>query len=290
MSKSIECKRSPRIINTDCVIAMALYSEDRAEWLRDAIRSILSQSFNDFVFIIVIDGPVSVDLKNALFTEVGDDERVGVFEFSENRGLSAAMNYAIEWSEFLTPKFFFRMDADDISHQQRLQEQIDFLKKHHNVDVLGSSLYEIDELSRQVGKRVLPHKHEKIKKMIFTRCPLNHPTVCIRYNVFKSGFRYDESLKNTQDYFLWINLMQAGFKFANLKEPLLHFRRVNNFYKRRGFNKSLNEFRARRLAMKKLNKYRFRYAFYAVSVLIVRMMPPPIIRFAYAIDRLLLRH
>ncbi len=290
LSDLIECTRAPVQKHTDCVVAMAIYSGDHPDWINTAVKSILTQSFGDFVFLILIDGPVSQEVRCALMNAISGDDRVGVFECKQNLGLSTAMNYAIDWSKSLQPLYFFRMDADDISHSERLQTQIDYLSSNKDVDILGTSLFEIDEEGQKVGKRVLPRKHEKIKKMIFTRCPLNHPTVCIRYNVFASGLRYDESLKNTQDYFFWITLMKAGFRFANLKKPLLDFRRVNNFYKRRGFSKSLNEFKARRTAMKEMNKYRLRYIFYALSVLAIRMMPSPMIRLAYAIDRIILRH
>ncbi|GLR70855.1 glycosyltransferase [Agaribacter marinus] len=290
MSDLIECIKAPEQKRTECVVAMSVYRGDNPDWVKEAIDSIKLQSFSDFILLIVIDGPISEKLQGAVFNAVEADTRIGIFKSEVNRGLSAAMNFAVDWSKSVNPRLFFRMDADDISHSHRIQTQYDFMMKHNGVHVLGSSLFEIDETGRQVGKRVLPKSHEKIRKMIFTRCPLNHPTVCIRYDVFNSGIRYSENLMNTQDYFLWITLMKANYKFANLRKPLLSFRRVNNFYKRRGVSKSINEFRARRAAMRELQKYRLRYFVYALSVLFIRMLPSPLVRLAYSIDRLILRH
>jgi hypothetical protein len=117
---------------------------------------------------------------------------------------------------------------------------------------------------------------------------MNHPTVVFRYSVFEQGFKYRENLLNTQDYFLWIELSAAGFQFANLSEKLLRFRRVNDFYKRRGLQKTINEFKARMFAMRALNKFSISNLLYAISVLTLRLMPPIIVKFAYKLDRLFL--
>ena len=102
------------------------------------------------------------------------------------------------------------------------------------------------------------------------------------------GHRYLTNMLNTQDYFLWIALAKDGCKFANVKEPLLHFRRINGFYKRRGRGKSLNEFKARLLAMDGLKQRTLQNYCYALFVLTLRMMPSWVIKVAYKADRFIL--
>lgn len=160
--------------------------------------------------------------------------------------------------------------------------------EHQHVAVLGSGLTEVNEDGNKVGARVMPASHKQIIKMLPRRCTLNHPTVAIRYQVFEKGFRYDAHLKNTQDYFLWIELAKEGFVFRNLKDKLLDFRRVNDFYKRRGLSKSINEFKARFFAMWALKKMSPLNMVYALAVLLLRMMPPQMVKLAYKLDRLLL--
>lgn len=80
-----------------------------------------------------------------------------------------------------------------------------------------------------------------------------------------------------------------GAKIANLSEPLLKFRRVNGFYKRRGRGKSINELKARFQAMKMLNQWSILNISYALMVFILRMMPEDVLKFAYKIDRRLIR-
>ncbi|MGS2719924.1 glycosyltransferase [Paraglaciecola aestuariivivens] len=267
---------------------MAVYSEDRLEWVTEAVKSMLAQTYQDFSFVIVIDGPVAAELKDYLLDIAQQHTAVLLIENKVNQGLSASMNFVIELGLSHQAQYFFRMDADDISAANRLEKQIAYFEAHADVSVLGTALTEINEKGKAVGKRKLPLRHKHIAKYLPKRCAINHPTVAVRFAVFAAGHRYREELMNTQDYFLWIDLMSDGYKFANLAEKLLNFRRVNDFYKRRGLNKSLNEFKARFYAMKKLKRYSIGNLLYAFLVLLLRLMPSKIVKVAYKLDRFLL--
>ena len=267
---------------------MAVYQADNAKWLKDAIESITDQTYTDFLFIIVIDGPVPESVTRVLQDAAKSDIRIILARNSHNIGLASSMNSAIEFGLQFNPSFFIRMDADDISEAHRLLRQITYLKKHSNISVLGSALTEINESGRKVGARVMPASHKQITRILPRRCALNHPTVVIRYDVFHDGHRYDGDLTNTQDYFFWITLASEGYIFRNLKDRLLKFRRVNNFYKRRGLSKSLNEFKARIYAITKLKQFSPYNFFYACGVLSLRLMPGKVVKLAYRLDRHLL--
>lgn len=272
----------------ESVVGLAVYHGDRDMWLKQAVTSILNQTYSHFIFVIIIDGPTRSSLRDIIYQYAREDGRIVVIESEKNVGLATCMNFVIDWSLNLNAKFFFRMDADDVSHEDRLERQTSYLNAHQNVAVLGSALTEINEMGEKVGKRVMPGSHKKIVSMLPRRCSLNHPTVAIRFEVFRQGFRYESHLRNTQDYFFWVRLAREGYLFRNLKEPLLDFRRVNDFYKRRGLSKSLNEFKARMFAMWHLKKVSPHNFLYAVSVLVLRLLPSPLVKLAYKIDRVLL--
>ncbi|MEL0649176.1 glycosyltransferase [Pseudoalteromonas agarivorans] len=270
------------------VCGMSVYINDRAEWVQQAVESILSQTLPPDLFVIVLDGKVPDDISIYL-TQVEKAHANLVLVYGlKNQGLSVCMNYIIDMTLALKPKYFFRMDADDISVPHRFEKQIRLLDKHQEVDVLGSALWEVDEEGNRAGIRRLPLTHSKLLASFSRRCPINHPTVAIRYEVFIRGHRYMPNILNTQDYFLWIALASDGCKFANVKEPLLHFRRINGFYKRRGRGKSVNEFKARLLAMELLSQRSLQNYSYALLVLSLRMMPAWGIKLAYKADRFLL--
>ncbi|QDG33996.1 glycosyltransferase [Alteromonas mediterranea] len=274
--------------HVESIVAMAVYQADNAKWLREAIDSITKQTYTNFLFVIVIDGPVPQAISGALNDAVKRDDRIILAQNSHNIGLASSMNAVIDFSMQFKPTFFVRMDADDISEEHRLLRQITYLKRHSNISVLGSALTEINESGFKVGARVMPASHKQIVRILPRRCSLNHPTVVIRYNVFNDGHRYNGDLLNTQDYFFWIMLASKGYIFRNLKDRLLKFRRVNNFYKRRGLSKSLNEFKARVYAITKLKQFSPYNFFYACGVLSLRLMPGKIVKLAYKLDRHLL--
>jgi len=269
----------------ETIVALSFYANDDSRWLNEAIQSIISQQYTDFAFIIVIDGDVPQNLTDIAWEASAQDSRIILAKHKKNMGLASSMNSAIEYGLRFSPTFFARMDADDISEPNRLSRQIHYLKRHTTISVLGSALTEVNERGEKVGARVMPASHKQITKILPRRCSLNHPTVVIRYSVFQDGHRYDSSLRNTQDYFLWIELASHGYIFRNLKDRLLKFRRVNNFYKRRGLTKSLNEFKARLSAVVKLKQYSFYNVFYAFAVLALRMMPGKVVKLAYKLDR-----
>jgi glycosyltransferase involved in cell wall biosynthesis len=276
--------------SVDATIAMSIYAGDKFVWVKEAISSLVCQTYEHHIVVIVIDGDVSDEMLTYLVDISRLLDNVLLVRGDKNRGLSACMNFVVDWtiSNVKTAKYFFRMDADDISDPQRLEKQIAFLEKYPKISILGSGLYEVNEQGKQVGQRKLPQKHGEIIRFLPKRCSINHPTVVIRLSVFKQGFRYREDLMNTQDYFFWADLAAAGFKFANLSDKLLKFRRVNDFYKRRGLGKSINEFKARFYTMKVLDKYSLGNILYAFAVLALRLMPGRVVKIAYKLDRYLL--
>lgn len=277
-------------LNYDVVIGMSVYEKDRIDWLNRAIESIVNQSYENYVFVIVIDGPVPHTMKQTLTLAAQQSPKIMLVQSESNLGLSACMNHVIEYALQNLPKaqVFFRMDADDISLKHRLLKQLEYLRSHSDIDMLGTSLVEVNEKGRKVGKRLLPQSHEEIKAMLPKRCAINHPTVAIKMDIFKKGYRYREDLRNTQDYFLWVDLCAGGYRFANLSDTLLKFRRVNDFYKRRGLSKSINEYKARFYAMKQLKAYSLSNLAYANAVIVLRFMPSKLIKLAYKLDRYLL--
>jgi glycosyltransferase involved in cell wall biosynthesis len=284
-----------KVVNThidelefDVVVGMAVYSEDRLDWVEQAVASILQQTYEGYLFAIVIDGGICEEVFALLIDISRQSNRVTLMKGERNMGLSSCMNYLIDWSMQYKAKYFFRMDADDISASNRITTQVEYLNRHSNISILGSALVEVNEQGTPVGKRKLPLKHDEIIRFLPKRCSINHPTVAIRYNVFDEGHRYRNDLKNTQDYFMWAELAAAGFQFANLRQQLLSFRRVNDFYKRRALNKSINEFKARLFTMKILRAYSIGNLVYAFAVLSLRLMPSIVVKFAYKIDRLIL--
>ena len=268
----------------ESIVVLSIYNGDDIKFVKESINSIESQDYQDFILCIVLDGPIGSEITDY----IENLSRCIVLRNAANKGLAYSLNLAIDYviNNQLNIKYFFRMDADDVCVPNRFSKQVIFLDNNSHVDVLGCNCTEIDEFSNVIGSRIMPELHKEIVNIMPRRCPLNHPTVLFRFNVFNKGFRYDSRLKNTQDYFFWPELVKAGFTFHNLQEKLLCFRRVGDIYKRRGKEKALNDYNARLNSMKLLNRSNLLNILYAKAFLLLRLAPPSVIKLAYNIQSL----
>lgn len=135
--------------------------------------------------------------------------RLAVYTNEENQGLAYSLNKAIRYSD--TP-FIGRMDADDLSCEGRLQKQLTYLLQNPHCHILGTFAETFKN-----GKRIClvkPVKHAILKKNITWDCPLIHPSVMLRAEVFER-ILYDETLKRAQDWDLWSKCIRE-FHIENL--------------------------------------------------------------------------
>jgi glycosyltransferase involved in cell wall biosynthesis len=272
--------------NITTVCAMSVYSEDRLDWVKQAVESIIKQTVPPTHFVIAIDGPVSSQIQSYLAQVEQSSLSVNLLPFKENCGLAATLNKIIEFILPLEPKYVFRMDADDIAVPKRFEWQLHFMEGRPKVDVLGGSVDEINEHGEIIGHRNLPKTHKRIWQLMSKRCPINHPTVVIRTQMLDKGLRYCEQAGTAEDYYLWVDLAAKGAKFANLGRTLLLYRRCDGFLERRGAQKALYEFKARCHAINTLNRYSFGNYIYAYGVFLLRFMPSRVLKLAYKVDRL----
>ena len=260
-------------------VLMSVYKADSLVYLIESVESILNQTYQQFHFFIAVDGVVDSDL-NDFLTVLNTNDKVSVYFNQYNEGLATRLNELLNIVQQEDYNYIARMDADDISHADRFKKQLEFIKKN-GLDILGSDLIEIDENGTHQQEKKMFSDPSEILKNIVRRCPVNHPTVFMKSEVFtKDNFRYDATLLNTQDYDLWIRLLEQGYKFGNLNEPLLFFRVGNNFFERRSKKKVLNEVKLKFFAWQKLSKKPLDLAFIVVFFL-MRVSPTWVKKFAY---------
>ncbi|AWB01065.1 glycosyl transferase [Vibrio harveyi] len=261
---------------------MSVYSGDRDEWIKESIDSLLVQSYRADIFIAV-DGNVTNEVIDTLKGYEAKHDNIKIQFYETNEGLATRLNDLIDTvlSSNVLYKYIARMDADDVALPHRIESQVNFLEDNSEISVVGSSVIEVDEYNSPLFTKIMADSHDDLAENIIRKCPFNHPTVVFRSSVFLSGFRYLSGIKNTQDYYLWVQLLSNDYKFSNLKEPLLYFRVSNDFHKKRGVKKAINEFNARVYAMKTLSKLSVLNVVFTVSLLLIRVSPKFISKFAY---------
>jgi len=187
--------------------------------LADAIRSVFAQTFTDWELLLIDDG--STDRSLAIAQSI-DDPRVKVVSDGRNLGLSARLN---QIAQLARGEFIARMDADDLSHPHRLEKQVNFLKEHQEVDVVGTGMFILDENGRPVGKR-LPKMNLNVQTVLRRGCFM-HPTIMGKIDWFRSN-PYDSAYDGCEDRELWVRSF-ASSHFAHIPECLYLYREYNSF-------------------------------------------------------------
>jgi glycosyltransferase involved in cell wall biosynthesis len=268
----------------DLAVIMSVYKNDKLKIVIESVQSILDQTFTQFDYFIVFDGPVALDIDNYL-TSIGDS-RIKLFRLEKNEGLARALNYLLE-KVMMNPdyKLIARMDADDISYPSRFEKQRKFLLDNPDISCVGSWYKEIDESGKHLADIKLPLKHEDLKKRYYARTPFAHPSVMFsRELIEKAGF-YPTDTILMEDNALWGNALKASLRFANIPVYLFKFRIGMDFYKRRsGFKYGWNNIKTR-FEINRSLKFPL-YAYLLVSFIgITKMMPALFLRVIYSAAR-----
>jgi glycosyltransferase involved in cell wall biosynthesis len=200
---------------------MGVYNAE--EHLRTATRSILEQSFADLELIAVNDG--STDRSAEILAELGqEDARVQLIT-QPNSGVARALDRAAAEAR---GQWIARMDADDWSAPDRLAKQRAYLQANPEIGVCGSWIRILTD-GGPGGIHTYPESHAAILARLLLESPFCGPSVMLRRELFDRGFRYQggypvAEATQAEDYALW-SKMAAVTRFANLPEPLFHYRR-----------------------------------------------------------------
>lgn len=204
----LDVEQAPRVS-----VVMAAYNA--AEFLRQAIDSILRQTFGDFEFIIVDDG--SADDTAAIVRSYADP-RIRLVQNQRNLGLARALNMGIDAAR---GEYIARMDADDESLPTRFEEQVRFLDAHPEIGLCGT---QIETMGARVERWIFECEPKRLKAHLLFSTSMSHPSVMFRRSVAEAhGLRYDPAYPLTQDYALWVCFSRVT-DIANLPQVLVRYR------------------------------------------------------------------
>ena len=202
------------------LVSVVLPEYNAELYLKDAIDSVLAQTFSDFELIILNDG--SVDKTEEIILSY-NDSRIVYVRNEKNLGLIGTLNKGMALAR---GKYIARMDADDISFPQRFAKQVKFLEENQEYVICGTSAYRFHEDISDKKAFNPPLTDENIRVRLFFNSGFIHPSVMFRANVIKDNhLSFSEDYKYAEDYFFWMDLLKFGKGF-NLKEKLLYYRVV----------------------------------------------------------------
>ena len=158
-------------------VIMPVYNGEK--YLKEAIDSILNQTFSDFEFIIVND--CSSDNTEDIIKSYKDN-RIVYLKNEENSGVATTLNRGLDIAK---GEYIARMDADDISLPKRFEKQVDFMDKNKNCIICGSNTELFGAIS---GRTYVPLTDSAIRATVIFSSPFTHPTVMIFFIISKKNY------------------------------------------------------------------------------------------------------
>ncbi len=211
-------------------VLMSVYNAEK--YLKDAIQSVLTQTYENFEFIIVDDG--SEDNSLSIINQI-KDERIRLIVNEKNKGLIYSLNKGLEAA---VGKYVIRMDADDICDRERFGTQISYMENHPEIGISGTAYQSFGE-GFVSQTRVLESDPLQNQANLMFFPVLAHPSVIMRKSVLdENNLRYREEFKNAEDYGLWVEASNFT-KISNVKKKLLNYRILDKSITRQA-NKDFN--------------------------------------------------
>jgi glycosyltransferase involved in cell wall biosynthesis len=207
-------------------VSVVIKAYNHAAFIRQAIQSILEQSFQDFEIIVTDDGSTdgTPDVVRTF-----PDPRIDLHVFEHNRGISNAMNATIARAR---GEFIAILNSDDFALPGRLERQVAFLDTHPEIAAVFGMPLTVDESGAPTENyfdfrsalRFLDYSRKTwLKFFFFSGNVLCAPTAMIRRSVYTKLGSYDPRLTNLQDLDMWVRL-SADHAIHVVSEELTAFR------------------------------------------------------------------
>jgi hypothetical protein len=197
-------------------VVMSVYNGER--YLREAIESILSQTFTDFEFLIIDDGSTdnSADIIRAYQNH---DPRIRLVQNDANIGLTRSLNKGLDLAR---GTYIARMDADDISLPERFARHVAFMDAHPEIGICGTWAEFFGVTPGGIWRNATDP--DEIKSRLFFGQALTHPSVMLRRSTIQSAnLYYNSDYVRSQDYELWARASRH-VRISNVPEVLLRYR------------------------------------------------------------------
>ncbi len=196
-------------------VLMSVYNGEK--YLREAIDSILSQTFKDFEFLILNDG--STD-KTAEILKSYQDPRIKIINNEKNIGLTKSLNKGLKIAK---GNYIARQDADDISLPTRFEEELKFLKKNSNVALVGTDYFLINEKDKIINTINCLTENRKLKEKLLEGNQFAHGSIIFKKECIEKIGMYREEFKFAQDFDFTLRITEE-FDVANIPKSLYKWR------------------------------------------------------------------
>lgn len=197
--------------NLKVSVLMPVYNT-KEEYLRQAIESILNQTFEDFEFIILNDGSTNENIPKVILSY--KDKRIKFINNSNNHGLISSLNQCLDVAQ---GEYIAKMDSDDISLPKRLEKQVEYLDTHPEVGLVGAGLRYFDKADRTI----ILEENVSLLDLLKECCT----TICMFRNsiVQRNNLRFRKEYIHAEDYDFYARFIKSA-TIHNIEEVLYLYR------------------------------------------------------------------
>lgn len=200
-------------------VLMTVYNA--APWLREAIDSLLAQTYRDWELIAIENG--STDVSADILASY-DDPRIRVIPVSENMGRTPALRHAFDLAR---GEYIAVLDADDVSLPERLAKQVEYLDTLPDTILVGAWTERIDGEGNRIGDYTPPTDERELYDCFAWQNPVVHSTAMYRANEARAVGGYPADLPYAQDLGLWLRLAERG-RIGMIGEYLAQHRTISS--------------------------------------------------------------
>ena len=252
-------------------VIMGVYNCEKT--LREAIDSILNQTYSNWELIVCDDGSSDATYKIAEEYYKKYSGKIILLRNEENKKLSYTLNRCLEAA---TGELIARMDGDDVSCPDRLQRQVDYLRQHPEIQLVGTGMRCFDEN----GFHCIMHPPAKpCSKNLIQGTPFFHATILTYKYVYETigGYCLKKRAERVEDIDLWFRFYANCFVGANLDEPLYNVREDSNSIRRRTLQARIHSIKTRAAGYKLLGFSWYRLIMPGFILFIKGLVPPRIV-------------
>lgn len=211
-------------------VSMCVYGKDNPVFFKQAVESVLDQTVKPSEVVLVVDGPVPTEL-DEIIIDYEQNPIFNVVRLEKNQGHGIARQTGLEKCSY---NLVAIMDADDINVQNRFELQLKKFEQDSSLDIVGGyTSHFVNDPQKESEIHNVPEDDAAIKKYLKKRCPMRQNTVMFKKDSVLAVGGYQDWFCN-EDYFLWIRMVLAEKKFANIPHVLVHAREGFDRFKRRG--------------------------------------------------------
>ena len=250
-------------------VLCSIYYKEKAHQLDRCMQSLwFEQNLKPNQIVLVKDGKLTEELEEVInkWQSILKGTLL-VIPLKENVGLGKALNIGLSHCSY---EWVFRMDTDDICVPERFEKQISFIQNHPEIDILSGQIEEFENSELNItGIKKVPLTHSEIIRLSKTRNPFNHMAIAYKKEVIQSVGGYQHHLY-MEDYNLWLRVLAAGYKSANLKDTLVKVRAGQDMVERR---RGKPYIRSEWQLFKLKTSLKFQAPYQALFIFIARVIP-----------------